>query len=110
MTTKEPVSFMMRLEESVDKDNVTADLEKLTKDIKVRSFLKEICLLVCETNQQTYEKIFGAKLKYTTRTVNEAVGRPQEISDYEEVQKAKIPDSLKGKVRYLELNRKAYPC
>lgn len=104
------ISFFIGVRKGIELRSIERDLEHLASDITVVTRNTRHTLLLCETSKATYESLFQAKLTYSSRMINESVGRPQKVEDWAEESPAKIPDSLKDRIQYVKLNQKVYPC
>lgn len=103
------LNFIVGFERTADYEPIKAAIEALSSDIKFKNKYT-FGGIRCETSKETYEKVFNAKLSYKTHTVNELVGRPQQIGDWHEDKKAVIPESLKDIIDYIEPEHTAFPC
>ena len=105
----EPVSFIVGFHEGTDASKVKTDLENLASDLTYKYTSSRLSYMMCETSQQTYERVFNAKLKYLTYTVNKGMRQEQTVSNWSEEVRATVPASVQG-VEYVHLSYKMHPC
>jgi len=111
MDELEKVSFIINIEDDANMDEVIEELNKLSEDMAFNPRRFEglgIQMLTGYADQNTYESVFDAKVEYRTWTYNNINTGPQTISDWVEIEKAKVPESLQEKVNRIDLNRKMY--
>lgn len=63
----------------------------------------------CTTTQATYERLFNTKLKHEQRVIDRHNKEtPFVFYEWVEQKQSTLPDQLKDKAKYVELERKLY--
>ena len=98
----EQVRFNIGMNAGVDAQEVKRTLEELAKGLSVSDLSLKVdsigrhTYIFGRTSQASYESLFGAKLRYDSRTINAAVGRPQNAEDWVEDVPSNIGNPLRG--------------
>ena len=108
---KDPVRFAITLKKGKDTEQIAnqvrAELLKLSPNIQVWvHVLKNLKMVVMigETNQKTYEKVFGAKLAYVSETVPNLNRGARDVWIWRETKSATIPASIAEYVEQIQLD------
>ena len=105
------VPYMIGLKKDVDADKAISELENLASDLNLTKLnLGFGTYLTGHTEQDTYEKLFDCELKMKTFTINNQVGRPQTVHEWEEKTLSKVPKGLENYIKSVELQHQMYPC
>src|SRR3989344_5348718 len=98
---KDPVRFTIALKKGKDieqiANQVKAELLKLSAKMQVCvNVLKNLKMVVMvgETNQKTYEKVFGTKLEYVFETIPNINNGPRKVWFWHETKSAMTPASI----------------
>ncbi len=107
----EPVRFIVTPQPGVDAQKLKDELEALTpgRELKIHvTELRRSTLVTGITNQHIYEKLFGAKLEYQTKTVPNLNGPDREVQEWVEKKPATIPDRFVNKIASIKLVTPVY--
>jgi hypothetical protein len=105
------VRFRVELSDKAAGQKVKETLEEKAKDITIAVLdLKNINMQLVSgsTSQETYEKLFDAKLNYVTRTIPNLNRGPYQVQEWQEVKPASVPDYLKAYVSSISLEQRMY--
>lgn len=109
---KEPVKFMVTLEKNVDGNEVKNSLEKLAEDISLNvQNLNNLHLIFLHgtTSKETYERVFNTELVYEKVSAgynpNKPDKEPSYVYTWRQIREAQIPNDLKAKIKYIEVNQ-----
>ena len=107
------VNVCMSLCENVDLEEVKTILARLATggklEIEVNDFRhSKIILLVCRIDQKTFETAFNAKVEWREITIPNLNHGPSQVYDWFEHRAPEIPKVLKGKIKYIELDKPMY--
>ena len=108
---KEPVLFVVDAAPGANAQNIQQQLYALSDQILIDiQELKRvrITLIVGVTNQETYEKVFQAQLRYATRTIPNLNLGPRQVHEWEEIKPAVVPLQLQGKILRIYLDSGIY--
>lgn len=116
---KESVRFYVSLQENADTKEIKKDLEQMAKDLSIRVLelfaASKYQVVIGETSQKTYERLFNAKLEYrVTKQERQNLVLPNKrktyytVKEWVELEPAKVPESLKDKIKSIELEPKGY--
>ncbi len=109
--SNEPVRYEVTLKDGINGHDVKPDLEALASDLQVHvSDLKRLQMQFVngETSQATYESVFGAELRYVTRTISNLNKGPRDIKEWVEVKPATVPASLQDRIEHIGLAKMMY--
>ncbi len=98
-TIEDKIDFLMGLNKGVTLDCINPFLTQ--ECIKVLNYLKNIGIVVCQTESKTYETIFQTQLELVPSKAGHA---GYDTKGYRELSPAKIPEPVEGKVVSAHLN------
>ena len=98
---KGDVVFIMGLNKNVDPNAVKSTLEEMSADVGYATYMEHIRILVCVTNQATYEGAFQTQLELDRIKKGQAGYTPE---GYHELKAATVPKELSDTVYRVHLN------
>ncbi len=109
--SNEPVLYEFKLKSGVNGHDLKSDLEALATDSEVHILdlkISKMQFVNGRTSQATYESLFGAELRYVTRTIPNLNKGPRDIKEWVEVKPATVPASLQDRIESIGLAQKMY--
>ncbi len=121
MSRTPKVNFTVLGQDGVSAEVMRDELEKLSVKLNLRAInptpeegvvmdmngqSHDVALLYGITDKKTYEKVFGAKLRWETKKVQCGRGPTSTVGSWVERKKAEVSLHLKGKIRCIELTPK----
>ncbi len=108
---KEPVLFDVDIQKHTDPDFVKKELEKLSSNLEINvQRLRNLGMVMINgsTDQETYEKVFNAKLDYQKRTIPNLNKGPYDVWEWVETKPAEVPERLKNHIASIKLSVSLY--
>ena len=106
------VRFLIWLNKGVRSKIVVSKLQKISKEIKIINVMEVMeignhkrHIIACETDQETYEKIFQTKISFKSRKRKGPAGT-RIVGVWSEDKLAKIPQTLEGSIHIITLRQK----
>ena len=100
---KGDVVFIMGLNKNVDPNAVKLTLEEMSADVGYATYMENLRILVCVTNQATYERAFQTQLELDQIKKGQT-GAGYTPEGYRELKAATVPKELSDKVYGVHLN------